>query len=410
VVEPAVAVRAVNALTARWAQAVDPSGGTVFTAAGLWPLLALLAAGAAGPARAELEQAVGLSAEAAPAQARELLADLDSRPGTGSALGLWFRRSLELRPQWLAELPDHNHGTLTADPAADQARLDAWAARHTDGLIPAMPVGVDGGTLLLLATALAVRTDWVHPFTPHELAPQGGPWAGRRLTGLQRSTPLADQAALAESPAGRLTELRVEGGDGIDVHLLLGDDTMRPADVLRTGLDLLAGTRERIPVGALPLGSPGPGIAVTEVPSLTGEPALAVTTVPFTVTREHDLLAHADLFGLATAADPEGDHFPGITASTPLAVQAARQSAVATFGALGFRAAAVTAVAMRRGAGVPNRRAKQVRVRLDRPFGFLAVRRVSGLALAAGWVAEPTEPSPAAAPAAPPDWRGRRPF
>ena len=41
---------AVNGLTARWAGV--SSGGTVFSAAGVWPLLAFLADGARGPARA----------------------------------------------------------------------------------------------------------------------------------------------------------------------------------------------------------------------------------------------------------------------------------------------------------------------------------------------------------------------
>ncbi|WSV18838.1 hypothetical protein OG588_32405 [Streptomyces prunicolor] len=44
-----------NALTARWAGVAD--GGTVFSAAGVWPLLALLADGAGGAARAELADA-----------------------------------------------------------------------------------------------------------------------------------------------------------------------------------------------------------------------------------------------------------------------------------------------------------------------------------------------------------------
>lgn len=51
-------VDAVNRLTARWADAA--TGGTVFSAAGVWPLLAFLADGAWGAARAELADAVGM--------------------------------------------------------------------------------------------------------------------------------------------------------------------------------------------------------------------------------------------------------------------------------------------------------------------------------------------------------------
>src|SRR5262245_31173039 len=85
-------VSAVNALTARWARGTRQ--GTVFSAAGVWPLLALLAAGAAGPARDELSRAVGMQADQAAAGARELLAGLDSMSGVGSALGLWTDRAL----------------------------------------------------------------------------------------------------------------------------------------------------------------------------------------------------------------------------------------------------------------------------------------------------------------------------
>ncbi|MYW47025.1 proteinase inhibitor I4 serpin, partial [Streptomyces sp. SID161] len=53
-------VRRVNGLTARWAQ--TPSEGTVFSAPCVWPLLAFLADGAAGPARAELAGALGVPA------------------------------------------------------------------------------------------------------------------------------------------------------------------------------------------------------------------------------------------------------------------------------------------------------------------------------------------------------------
>ncbi|NDZ89307.1 proteinase inhibitor I4 serpin, partial [Streptomyces sp. SID10115] len=53
-------VRAVNDLTAKWAATASADRGTVFSAPGVWPLLAFLADGATGAARAELSEAVGL--------------------------------------------------------------------------------------------------------------------------------------------------------------------------------------------------------------------------------------------------------------------------------------------------------------------------------------------------------------
>ncbi|MFF2402884.1 hypothetical protein [Streptomyces goshikiensis] len=64
-------VRAVGRLTTRWAaRAVTGERGTVLTAAGVWPLLALLADGADGPARAELAEALGVPAGSPPRPGR----------------------------------------------------------------------------------------------------------------------------------------------------------------------------------------------------------------------------------------------------------------------------------------------------------------------------------------------------
>lgn len=161
-------VRAVNAMTARWARAAAGGSGvgsgaergTVLTAAGVWPLLALLAGPAHGPARAELAAALGVPAESAAAAGRELLAALDAAPGVRAAVGLWARRTLELRPEWRAELPLDTHGELTGDVEADRTELDAWAARRTDGMIDKMPLVLDPDTLFVLASALVARTTW----------------------------------------------------------------------------------------------------------------------------------------------------------------------------------------------------------------------------------------------------------
>jgi hypothetical protein len=82
----------VNGLTARWAGAAQ--GGTVFSAAGVWPLLAHLADGAGGPARAELAEALGLPAGQAAGAARDLLAAMGAVRGLDTALGMWTKRTL----------------------------------------------------------------------------------------------------------------------------------------------------------------------------------------------------------------------------------------------------------------------------------------------------------------------------
>ncbi|MFF4276345.1 serpin family protein [Streptomyces sp. NPDC001536] len=383
-------IRAVNDLTARWAEA--SAGGTVFSAAGVWPLLAFLADGAGGPARGELADAVGMSADESAAAARELLGAMGRMRGLDSALGLWTRRTLELRERWEAGLPVEAHGVLTGDVGVDKGALDAWAAKRTGGLIEEMPVQVTEDTEMVLASALALRTQWLSPFRDLPLWPGAGPWRDRRLAGLYRSSELLDRVGVADTPHGHVTELRVLGNNAIDVHLLLGEERMTPGQVLGAGVDILARRRAVVPGDRFPCGEVGPGLRVERVRSAAPHPPiLDVSTVAFGMRAKHDLLALHRLFGLTTAATPtDRGHFPGISDS-PMVIGSAEQSAMAEFTAVGFRAAAVTVMAAI-GAGIPQLRWVTTRVRatFDRPFGFLAVHRHSRLVLVSGWVTDPT--------------------
>ncbi|MEU5317193.1 serpin family protein [Streptomyces sp. NPDC021056] len=380
-------IRAVNDLTARWAEASE--GGTVFSAAGVWPLLAFLADGAGGTARGELAEAVGMPAEEAAGAARELLAALGRMRGLDSALGLWTRRFVELREEWEAGLPAEAHGVLTGDPDADQEALDAWAAKRTGGAIGRMPVTPGPDSSLVLATALTLRTDWEVPF-------QGDlvPWCGQDRSGLSRTDADLDGVAVARTAVGAVTEARVRGTDGVDVHLLLGDEELTPGQVLGTGVDILTGAVPAVRGSRLPLGAVGPGLRIETVRTKSPEPpSLTLSTVEFTLDADHDLLAHPGLFGLATASDRAPGHFPGISPA-PLALAKGRQSATATFGAEGFRAAAVTAYVMDWMSWEPEPyESRRAHAGFDRPFGFLAVHRDTRLVLAAGWV---TDPKPSA--------------
>ncbi|MET8451784.1 serpin family protein [Streptomyces sp. NPDC005209] len=381
-------VRAVNGLTARWAGTTGD--GTVFSAAGVWPLLAFLADGAAGPARAELSQALGLPAEQAAGAARELLAGMGAAQGLDTALGLWTKRTLQLRGEWEAGLPAQAHGVLTGDVGADREALDAWAVKRTGGLIDRMPVGLTEDTEMVLASALALRTRWLRPFHEVPLETAYEPWATTERLGLRRSTAVLDRIGVAGTPDGFVTELKVLGSNALDVHLLLGEEGMTPGQVLGAGVGILAGRHAVLPGTRLPYGDVGPGLRVEKVRSTVPEPpSLDVTTVAYDMKASHDLLMLHQLFGLTTARDTSRGHFPGVSAY-PLAVGSAEQNTMAKFGALGFEAAAVTAFGMA-GAGAPEPRYVTTRISaaFDRPFGFLALHRHTRLVLAAGWVTDP---------------------
>lgn len=383
-------VRAVNALTSRWAgRAATGDENTVLTAAGAWPLLALLADAADGPARTELAEALGIPADTATEAARELLTALDGVRGLRTATGLWTRRDLPLEEAWSARLPAGTRSTLTGDEDTDRKALDAWAAERTGGLVERMPVRVDEETLLVLASALTLRMRWIQPFTPSWTWIDEGPWAGKPLLGLIRGTALLDRVRVAQAPTGPVTLLEVVGDGGVDVHLVLGEPQAPPGQTLRAGIAAVTRAIASTGASALPEGCPGPGLHIEQVLSVDREHRLNIETVAFEVEAEHDLLESAALFGLESASDVRRGHFPGIS-TDPLAISSARQSAVARFHAEGFEAAAVTAIAAFPGAGPrrPKYRVRRAEVTFHRPFGFLAVHRTSRLVLAAGWVAD----------------------
>ncbi|WP_019927044.1 serpin family protein [Nocardia sp. BMG111209] len=369
-------VSAANDLTARWCAAAG-RGDFVLSGCGVWPLLGVLAGAADEPARAELTAAVGLSGAEAHAGALRLLESLSAAESVAGALGLWVRRDIELNPDWSGTLP-----AGTVEPLTDQPALDAWAARHTAGLIPRFPLDLTAETAMLLATAVVARTAWADPFHDDVLEPVSGPWRGHRGPGLSRySKQLGDAALLGGSDP--VTRVVVRGHGDLDVHLLLGDGS--PGEVLATGFGALDGTVEVR--GELPVGTLGPGLTVEATRAMSD--SLRIQLPPFEIRSSHDLLADPDLFGLRAATDSTRGHFPAVSA-TPLAVDSARQDALARFTREGFEAAAVTAVAFAVAAALfPPRRTVEIAVTFDRPFAFLAVHRPTGLVVVAGWVEQP---------------------
>lgn len=374
--------RAANNLTGRWcANAGEES--FVLSGAGLWPLLALLASAADGHARDELVAASGYPADAAQRASIELIATLEQAAATSAAIGLWVRDGLPLREAWTRGLP-----TGVVDRLAGQGALDAWAAEHTAGLIERFPLRIDPNDVLVLATALAAKTNWVERFTAVTLTPDSGPWRGRSGPGLFRSTADLDAFSLVGVGSAVVSRMVVRGSDDLDVHLIAGDAD--PGAVLGAGLAALAG---ELPVrrgSELPPGTVAPGLRVHESESSERGDRVHLSLPPFDIRTSHDLCATPDLFGIRTAMDTSRGHFPQLSA-VPLAISQGAQDVLATFSAEGFEAAAVTAFAMRVAGAMPMRRTRvrMLRVTFDRPFGFIAVHRPSGLAIVAGWVAEP---------------------
>ncbi|MEV6323437.1 serpin family protein [Nocardia sp. NPDC051787] len=376
-------VGAANALTARWCAVVGRSDFVV-SGAGVWPLLALLASAAEGSARDELAAAIGVPATTGQGGALRLLRDIERAEAVSAALGVWVRNDLPLHEEWASRLPA---GVLAR--LAGQAELDSWAAEHTEGLIERFPLSVDPDTLMVLATALVAKTRWRVPFDVGMLTPEDGPWQGHRGPGLSRTSSGLTNAAILDAPQP-VTRVVVEGSADLDVHLLLGPGT--PGTVLGTGLAALSDA-VAIRTG-LPVGTEGPGLTVRTEPVRANADQLRIRLPPFEVRSTHDLLAGPGLFGLTTATDCASGHFPAIS-PMPLCVGQGAQEVLARFSHEGFEAAAVTAFGLRAASGaLQSHQATVISVTFDRPFGFLAVHRPTGLAVVAGWIATPPTTSP----------------
>ncbi|WP_336084041.1 serpin family protein [Nocardia sp. SSK8] len=345
------------------------------SAAGVWPLLAILAGCADGPARAELAAAAGIPAEDGHANGLELLKILDASREVRTAIGAWVRPEIGLRAEWVRSMPAGTVGTL-----GDPAELDAWAREHTAGLIQKFPVRISEQTLFALATALLARTRWTEPFMEVLYTPESGPWQGHRGPGLyRRSYPDGSVSILDDT----VTRVVVTGRGELDVHLLIGAEG--PGRAVATGLAALDGAvAVRTELGP---GTVAPCLTVERREAFGGD-SVSLTLPPFEVRSTHDLFDQAALFGLVAVRDTTHGHFPGLSPQA-LALDAAAQEVVARFDAAGFEAAAVTAMAAV-AAGIPQpEMATLTSVRIDRPFGFLAVDRPSGLALVAGQVTRP---------------------
>ena len=375
------AVRAANALTAQWCTRLG-SGDFALSGAGLWPLLALLVSAADEEAGAELTTAIGRPAESGQRDALELIEILRGGVSTTAALGVWTRKGIPLDEQWAAGLPEGVVRALT-----DQAALDRWASAQTNGLIEEFPLEVTPEIVLILASALAARVKWRTPF---DASPRG-----KRVSWddpgepdqqwLRRKTYDLSEAAVLDGAVSRIV---VEGDGDVDVHLLLGEQ--QPSAVLAAGLRELAGEAEVRSVAE----SGGPGLNVRRVPSSSRQDILGLRVPSFEITTRHDLMEHAELFGLRLVADPITSHLPHLS-PVPLFVSDGVQDVLARFFAEGFEAAAVTAFGLA-ATGVPPDEPYEVtfvEATFDRPFGFIAVHRPSRLAVVAGWVDSPFQPT-----------------
>jgi len=234
----------------------------------------------------------------------------------------------------------------------DPAAYDQWVSSATGGLIDKAPVQPDETARLVGASAVALDILWETPFTPGL-----SHWPDSRpVVGLSREMNADDVGVLSVDDA-QFSHVVVASASNVDVHLIAGAEGDGPDVVLAAALAWFGGHGSRIASGQLAVDTAAGALTVSMG---GGEPSTRVSIPAFSIAGSTDLCELAAVFGLEAAMDDTRGHFPAIS-DFPLAVSKVKQTALAQFSATGFKAAAVTMMAVAAG-GVPRELHRRVRV------------------------------------------------
>lgn len=368
--------KAINDLAERWI-ATLPDKPTVFSPAGVWPILAILADAAEGPVADDLKEALCYHPTdgTRPLEAAIKVLDwLRETPGLNGAIGVWIRRTLNVKEEWLERVPATSRGVLHG--AGDKAKLDMWTREHTEGVIDKFPLEVDDSDFVLAST-IVLQTEWLEEF---DCGPKSQ--LTRTVQGLD-----------VVRSDGEVTVVRLDGKVGEssmrpkhDGYLVPGFKGEPASTVLGKGLSLIRRTPKKTTYEQAQR-LRGPGISVRQVerhePPDDGKPFVNVYTHAFEVTGKHDLIGNP-AFGLQRVGALES-HFPGIT-NGELGINEGIQVSVAKFTESGFSAAAVSVGTGFGCFGDPMGRATCIDVKFNRAYGFLAIERKTGVVTFGGWV------------------------
>ncbi len=282
-----------------------------------------------------------------------------------------------------------------ADPEAARSAINAWVARQTAKRIPELirPDLISEATRLVLVNAIYLKANWELEFNKSETkaVPFSRP-DGSSVT-VPTMTLHGGQRVPYVSGAGwRATELRYLGADGstpLAMTLVLPDDLATfEAGLSESQLEQVTSAldRERDHLREVTYASPASdGDCGTYPYSLTlSMPRFGIETGPLDVTPALEALGMVDAFSSETA------DFSGITTADRLNISFVIHQANIDVDETGTEAAAATAVGIDVGGCTGPLPAKEVSLRLDRPFMFVLHDVETGAILFMGQVVDPS--------------------
>lgn len=378
----------------------------VLSPLGAWMVVALCAPAAGeGRDREALARVLGVDPDAAFHLAASLLAD--PHPLVAAAAGLWLDSGAETQQfkAWREVLPvEVETGALPT-----QAEIDAWAAERTLGLIEQFPIEITPTLVCLLASVLATKVSWEVPFDVVDAAELGSnPWSATLHSVLRapEGDPRHRQFLASTERVGTVCVHLAQALGGLLVGSVIAVDENVPAgDVLAVAEEIVTaearerGSAPRLSLFDLELGD-GP------LWSLAEEPALVIGG------REEQVVSILPVWCATTTVDLSGDQSLGFSDAARIVATAlelngwrfeARQACVARYSAIGFEAAAITALGIAASAGMQGGR-RTATVRFAHPYAVVAVafddarnpgRAGSrtpwhGLPVFSAWVTDPT--------------------
>ncbi|MEU8886305.1 serpin family protein [Streptomyces sp. NPDC048442] len=331
----------------------DEGGGFVWSPAGLWLALGVVAAGAKGETADELRQLLGVAGDDAAKAVGEVGRALAGTDALGVATCVWSR--VPVHRDFQDALPGVAVGRL------DPAEIDGWVRAVTGGLVERLPVRVGDDVLVAVVNALALKARWEFPFESSATRERDFTAAAgirHRVPTMHKGVPLADAWTVGPT---RVVELRCrveQGGAPARVRFLLGAEGAGPRDVLPAGW---AGPGDRAPLDT--------DLVAIALPRLSLRTTVEVT----------DQLA---ALGIHRATTESAD-FSGMSPER-LAVSRVVQEAVLKVAEEGVEAAAVSAVLMAPGGAPPPPRRTET-IRFERPFGIVVLDASGEVPLFIAW-------------------------
>lgn len=379
-------VKAVNKYAERFH--ADTDGHHVASPLGAWLLTALTAGPASDPRhQGVLEHTLGMGLPEAFKTAQFLLTN--PHPAVHSAAAVWNDEQFD--SDKVRDIQKRLRGVAQVGRIPSQDEADAWTRRQTLDLIDKFPVELTPDVLLVLATALATKITWENPFDTLADNP-----LGFGSEALHTDCTKGHHGWLHETPPDGIFAVHsARSADGLAVYSVSGQKYASEQLVLKNAYliatDPSYGRRMRLDQVAL---GDGHSWALREEEDITLDAERYTVTLPaWSAKSKHNLMREA--LGIPSAAEALVQSL----ATPQQTVATAVQSAVATYGAEGFEAAALsTLVLARAAAAMPTR--QQVRycdLRFDHPYAVVAVAERAGrertawdgLPVFSGWVADP---------------------